>query len=251
MMHLDPRNTDFDTDFLKKTRAWYAAGERDVDSPCSVTTWGYGVAVYDRIDPAGPRTRLYYASVNGWLATMRWLIDHGADINFRIPPNGKSTLHAALSHGGFDAANMLLDAGARVDAVDDYGFTPLHVAVNTVRFSSQGGIEHIALCKRLLSLGASLYEKNNGETPETYARRCRSTQVVNLLADVRSAGGWAAYIAAPRAALLALRRELAALRESGHATAPSSVPAHERLFFQASDDVFSHIIAFWRSDRDL
>ena len=63
--------------------------------------------------------------------------------------------------------------------------------------------------------------------------------------------GWHAVIhIAPRAALLALRRELPALRESGRATSPSSVPAHERLFFQAPDDVFSHIIKFWRSDRD-
>ncbi|KAH8057354.1 hypothetical protein JL721_3375 [Aureococcus anophagefferens] len=109
-----------------------------------------------------------------------------------------------------------------------------------------------AACKRLVSLGASLYAIDvAGETPEARARRCGYTHAANLLADVRGAGGWKPYIAAPRDALLALRRELPALRESGRATAPSSVPAHERLFFQAPDDVFSHTIAFWRSDRDL
>ena len=242
-----------DTDFLNKTRAWYAAGERDVDSLCSVGIWGEDVRV---IDDVGVGTRLYYASLSGWLATMRWLIDHGADVNFRVP-YGKTTLHVAFSHGGFDAASMLLDAGARADAVDRNGVTALHeaatmyVAVDPVNRVEAGDMKRSAACKRLLSLGASLDANIHGETPETYARRCRSTQVVNLLADVRSAGSWAAYIAAPRAALLALRRELPALRESGRATAPSSVPAHERLFFQAPDDVFSHIIAFWRSDRDL
>ncbi|EGB02735.1 hypothetical protein AURANDRAFT_9243, partial [Aureococcus anophagefferens] len=72
-------------------------------------------------------TRLYYASLRGWLATMRWLIDHGADVNLRLLYD-KSTLHAALAHGGIDAASMLLDAGARVDAVDRNGVTVLHQA---------------------------------------------------------------------------------------------------------------------------
>jgi hypothetical protein len=144
---------------------------------------------------------------------------------------------------------MLLDAGARIDAVDYNGRTTLHEAVNSIYVRD---MQPVAACKRLLSLGASLYATDvAGETPEAYARRCGYTHSANLLADVRGAGGWKHYIAAPRDALLALRRELPALRESGRATAPSSVPAHERLFLQAPDDVFSHIIAFWRSDRDL
>ena len=243
-----------DTDFLNQTRAWYAAGERDVDSPCTVGIWGGEVSVM--IEGTGG-TRLYYASLRGWLATMRWLIDHGADVNFRIP-YGKSTLHVAFSHGGFDAASMLLDAGARADAVDRNGVTALHaaatmyVAADPVNRVEARDMKRNAACKRLVSLGASLYAIDvAGETPEAYARRCGYTHAANLLADVRGAGGWKPYIAAPRDALLALRRELPALRESGRATAPSSVPAHERLFFQAPDDVFSHIITFWCSDRDL
>ena len=72
-----------------------------------------------------------------------------------------------------------------------------------------------------------------------------------LLRGVRAAGGWAAYVGVPRLELLALRRALPALRESGRAS-PSSVPAHERLFLRADvpDDVFSHILTFWRTSRD-
>ena len=238
-----------DTDFLNQTRAWYAAGERDVDSRCGVGKWGDSFRVIE-----GPgATRLFAASVHGWCASMRWLIDHGADVNYclgsPVHSGGKSALHAALSHGGFDVASMLLDAGARVDAVDCNGRTPLHEAPS---FIHARNMKPIAACKRLLSLGASLYAIDvAGETPEDYARRGGCTQAANFLADVRSAGSWAAYVAEPRAALLALRQELPALRESGRATAPSSVPAHERLFFQAPDDVFSHIITFWCSDRDL
>lgn len=243
-----------DTDFLNKTRAWYAAGERDVDSLCRAGKSAHGVYVIDEHDEGV--TRLYCASRLSCRSTLRWLIDHGADINYRIgdrirtrPAGGKSALHAALAHGGFDVASMLLDAGARIDAVDYNGRTTLHEAVNSIYVRD---MQPVAACKRLLSLGASLYATDvAGETPEAYARRCGYTHSANLLADVRGAGGWKHYIAAPRDALLALRRELPALRESGRATAPSSVPAHERLFLQAPDDVFSHIIAFWRSDRDL
>jgi hypothetical protein len=71
--------------------------------------------------------------------------------------------------------------------------------------------------------------------------------VVDLLADVRAAGGWPAYVAAPRAQLLELRAELLELRRG-----PSAVRAHERLFLDRSipDDVVAHVRAFWRSDRD-
>ena len=55
----------------------------------------------------------------------------------------------------------------------------------------------------------------------------------------------------PRLELLALRRALPALRESGRAS-PASVLVHERLFLRADvpDDVFSYVLAFWRSERD-
>ncbi|KAH8045314.1 hypothetical protein JL720_16729 [Aureococcus anophagefferens] len=36
----------------------------------------------------------------------------------------------------------------------------------------------------------------------------------------------------------------------GRAAPSSSVRAHERLFLKTPDDVFGHVLAFWRSDRD-
>ena len=220
-----------DTDFLNQTRAWYAAGERDVDSRCGVGKWGDSFRVIE-----GPgATRLFAASVHGWCASMRWLIDHGADVNYclgsPVHSGGKSALHAALSHGGFDVASMLLDAGARVDAVDCNGRTPLHEAPS---FIHARNMKPIAACKRLLSLGASLYAIDvAGETPEDYARRGGCTQAANFLADVRSAGSWAAYVAeraprcsrsagsSPRSARAAARPRR---RASPHTSASSSRP---------------------------
>ena len=82
------------------------------------------------------------------------------------------------------------------------------------------------------------------------AARPTETTTADLLAAVREAGGWQAYVDAPRAELLALRRELPSLRERGRATPSSNVPLHERLFVKVPEDVFKHTIAFWRNDRD-
>ena len=109
------------------------------------------------------------------------------------------------------------------------------------------------MCELLLSRGASLDTlSDTGEDPEARARHFGSVQAADFLAEVRAAGGWRPYVDAPRAELLALRRELPSLRERGRASPSSSVPLHEKLFLRADvpDEVFSHVLAFWRTPRD-
>ncbi|KAK7232651.1 spectrin binding protein [Aureococcus anophagefferens] len=107
------------------------------------------------------------------------------------------------------------------------------------------------MCKLLLSRGASLDARNNdGDDPESQARVYNYTTAADFLAAVRAAGGWLPWLNAPRKELIALRRRLPALRDRGRAAPASSVRAHERLFLKTPDDVFSHVLAFWRSDRD-
>ena len=106
------------------------------------------------------------------------------------------------------------------------------------------------MCKFLLSRGASLDVRNvSGLDPEEHAHRCNSPTAAALFAGVRAAGGWSAYVAAPRSQLLALRRELPTLRESGRAS-PSSVRLYERLFSEVPEEIFIHAFEFWRSERD-
>ena len=107
-------------------------------------------------------------------------------------------------------------------------------------------------CKLFLSRGASLDLRNNAaKDPEAHARDGGNTAMADFLAEVRAAGGWDKYAHEPRAELLALRQRLPSLRERGRAS-PSTVRAHERLFLNTSlpDEVFSHILAFWRTSRD-
>ena len=119
------------------------------------------------------------------------------------------------------------------------------------------------MCKLLLSRGASLDARNDyGEDPEASARRYGGRPaVVDVLAAVRAAGGWAAYVAAPRVQLLMLR----ILCEQGRAVAPTDLArlfpceterrASLRSARNASaalpKELFWHIFKFWRSDRDL
>ena len=207
------------------------------------------------------------------------MLEHGADPNAEsglIGPWGPlhsdlvPPLHIAIgciSPFGIPyaaaCAVFLLDAGARVDARDKDSYTSLfHVAV----------FGECAMVKLLLSRGASVHTVSaphddeypwitHPNDPEAFARSyARALDIENdpasqapleaadLLADVRAAGGWAAYVAAPRNQLLAFRRLLPALRRE-----PPSAPAHlERLFLDPNfpEDVFMHVFTFWRCNRD-
>ena len=148
----------------------------------------------------------------------------------------------AAYFGHHDAAGLLLDAGARVDDCNMVSQTALHFAALE---------NNSKMCKLLLSRGASLDARNNdGDDPESQARVYNYTTAADFLAAVRAAGGWLPWLNAPRKELIALRRRLPALRDRGRAAPSSSVRAHERLFVKVPDDVFSHVLTFWRSDRD-
>ena len=212
--------------FMEQTQRYHAAGG-DLDSP-----------VFELIQADGSHIqwghpRLSHAALQGWYSAMTWLLQNGADVH-RGCASGCTPLHAAVEYDQHGAVVLLLDAGARLDQQNTFGWTALHAAAY---YAS------IGMCKLLLSRGASLDERIwHGRDPEA------STQ---FLTEVHAAGGWTSYVAAPRLELLELRRALAALRERGRAS-PSSVLVHEVLFLRddVPDDVFSHILTFWRSDRD-
>ena len=189
-------------------------------------------------------TPIESAAERGWCTAIIWLLKKGADVHIRSPCSGIVPLHAAAIRAGPRlAVVLLLDAGARVEQRDRQGRTALHYAVET---------ENEETCKLILSRGASLdLLPNYYFVPGANIQNRRSMATATFLAKVRAAGGWDKYVHEPRAELLALRRELPSLRERGRAS-PSTVRAHERLFLNTSlpDEVFSHILAFWRTSRD-
>ena len=191
------------------------------------------------------RTFLHHAAHQGWCTAIRWLLQHSPANAGHNSLGPSRVLHTAVENGHCDAVAILIDAGEQIESLDGVGRTSLHCAARQNLCS---------MCKLLLKRGASLDSKyRHAQTPEEYARFWRQSlksgrgaYAADLLAAVRAAGGWSAYVAQPRAALLAFRRDLPTLRRLG----PPSVRAHEWLFAEAPADVCTHALAFWQSDRD-
>ena len=82
----------------------------------------------------------YYAKI---------LIKAGANYNFKEKSLGKTSLRAAAHFGRAEMVQLLIDKGLDPDARDDWGWTPLHVAINpeTVKVLLDGGADIHAKAK--------------------------------------------------------------------------------------------------------
>jgi len=87
-------------------------------------------------------TALHYAVINGNVRMVAMLIAHGADVNSRVEPvrtdplNGSrsnwSVLQWAAEHNQAECAQLLLDGGADIEAIDEDGTTALYRSLDEV-----------------------------------------------------------------------------------------------------------------------
>ncbi|MBU1042041.1 MAG: ankyrin repeat domain-containing protein [Proteobacteria bacterium] len=110
------------------------------------------------------------------VAIIKYLLSHKGDINFPSS-NGTTPLMAAArkpDHSdGYDRAALLIDKGAKLDAVNDKGETALMLAA---------GAGNEKLVKLLIEKGADVNRKNGaGETVMSYAKRSGSKDNTTLL----------------------------------------------------------------------
>lgn len=70
---------------------------------------------------------LHAAAKSGETARLALLIQHGANVQARMP-NGWTPLHAAARRGRSASVVALLEAGAKPNVTDNAGITPLHLA---------------------------------------------------------------------------------------------------------------------------
>lgn len=138
-------------------------------------------------------TLLQVASMSGRVTTVKYLLDHGADVH---PEEGEfgSAIVAAAASPLFDKAEaiigLLIERGAHVESRDGSGKTPLHFAARS------GAIEVIRL---LLDAKADVDSKSNlGQTPLHLASINMKSEAVGFLlmrgSDVNEADkeGWTA-----------------------------------------------------------
>jgi ankyrin repeat protein len=106
-------------------------------------------------------------SANHVLATLlESLIGRKININDTFGPEKRTALHETICRNNTDGANMLLQAGADVNAADIHGQSPLHYSV---RYGCDNGY----ICKRTFALVRRLMEKkanpqavdSDGKTP--------------------------------------------------------------------------------------
>ncbi|MCS7244590.1 MAG: ankyrin repeat domain-containing protein [candidate division WOR-3 bacterium] len=103
---------------------------------------------------------LIVSTSKGELSKVKDLIKKGADINSKNE-YGKTPLHIAVENNYEDIVKVLLENKADVNIKDNNGNTPLHIAV-------MKGNEYII--KELLKNGANENIKNNdGKTPKELA----------------------------------------------------------------------------------
>ena len=120
---------------------------------------------------AAERPAVIDAARNGDRAALRALIQKKADVN-QPDGDGATALHWAAYRDDLESVNLLVTAGANVNAANDLGATPLWIA------STNG----VAVAKRLLEAGANPnLALLAGETPLMAAARAGQAGVVELL----------------------------------------------------------------------
>ena len=122
---------------------------------------------------AAERAPIIDAARNADRAAVRALVDKKVDVNV-AERDGATALHWASYRDDLEIADLLIRAGAKVDAANDLGATPIWLA-------SQNGSARMV--RRLLQAGANpnlaLLE---GETPVMVAARVGAHEVVDALA---------------------------------------------------------------------
>ena len=121
-------------------------------------------------------TALHYASKNGELAIMQFLIDRGARVSQRSNDAvGAKPIHWSCSRGKVESIHMLLEHGEDPDATDTSGNTPMIMA-------AQYG-HPLAVCY-LAGRGAALdLADGNGDSALAWAAYNGYQDIISFLAD--------------------------------------------------------------------
>jgi len=135
-------------------------GNRPVDVAGVTRQYRYN----ELVGSTGGITPLQVAARQGFLETVKALVEAGADVNQRNPGDQSTALVVATVNGHFDVGVYLLDHGANPNLATDNGLAPLYGTLNVQwapkanypqpRAYLQQSVTHIEFMKRLLAKGA-------------------------------------------------------------------------------------------------
>ena len=139
---------------------------------------------------SGEMTALHLAVRNGHHQTAELLLDAGADINALVA-DGKNALGLAIFNGHYDLASILIERGSDVNQADARNFTPLFWAVDRRNMETAPNFpwvvteDPLPLIKELLDAGADPNHLVN-DTPRARMRG-GSPRIVFATAVMRAA----------------------------------------------------------------
>ena len=148
---------------------------------------------------------LSFALQRGHLELAKFLLNKGADVNWRGTRSGISVLHMAASTGPLELVKLLVDKGALINVTGEIGLTPLEAALrgsqpDVAEFLIERGSDlneqrrdsafqmaarygHRRIVEILIQRGANINSRDvvSWWTPLHWAARNRHKDVVNIL----------------------------------------------------------------------